>query len=160
MLIYFAVLLIYSAIKGLEADPTLRKLYREIEHPLIEVLAGMEWAGVHVDAAVLAGLAEEFGGELEVLRFRAHAEAGEEFNLDSPKQVGAILFERLGLPHARKTKTGFSTDQKTLEDLAHLHPLPGMILEHREIAKLLGTYVEALPALISEIGRASWWETV
>jgi DNA polymerase-1 len=133
----------------LSADPALQKLYREIEHPLIEVLAAMEWAGVHVDATVLAGLAEEFSGELEVLRFRAHAEAGAEFNLDSPKQVGAILFERLGLPHARKTKTGFSTDQKTLEELAHLHPLPGMILEHREIAKLLGTYVEALPALIS-----------
>lgn len=133
----------------LAADPALLALYREIEHPLIALLADMEWSGVHIDAAALAGLAEDFGGELAALRRRAHAEAGEEFNLDSPKQVGAILFERLGLPHARKTKTGFSTDQKALEELAHLHPLPGMILEHREIAKLLGTYVEALPALIS-----------
>jgi DNA polymerase-1 len=127
----------------------LKKIYNEIEHPLIFVLADMEWEGIGIDSGCLGKMAKELQGEIDALKVRAQGEAGEEFNLDSPKQVGAILYEKLALPAKRKTKTGWSTDQEALEELAPLHPLPAILLEHREVAKLLNTYVVALPEMVS-----------
>jgi DNA polymerase I len=129
----------------------LRKFYDEIEHPLIFVLTDMEWEGITIDSKRLEKMAAELRGEIEALKERASAEAGEEFNMDSPKQVGAILYEKLALPAKRKTKTGWSTDQEALEELAPLHPLPAILLEHREVAKLLNTYVVALPEMVSRV---------
>lgn len=126
----------------------LEKVYFEIEHPLIRVLADMEWKGFTVDIAMLEKIAEEFRSDLELLRWDAFRAAGREFNPDSPKQVGVVLFEDLALPARKKTKTGWSTDQETLELLADRHPLPRILLEYREVAKLLNTYVEALPSLV------------
>lgn len=126
----------------------LRGVYEEIEHPLVTVLADIEWTGFRVDAGRLAVIAEEFRADLVRLKSEALAAACREFNPDSPKQVGVVLFEDLALPAMKKTKTGWSTDQETLEELRGLHPLPGILLEYREVAKLLNTYVEALPGLI------------
>lgn len=128
----------------------LEKLYREIEHPLIETLARMEWTGIGVDRNVLGELAVRFGEDLERVRAAATLAAGVEFNPDSPKQVGAVLFETLKLPAVRKIKTGYSTDSATLDELKGLHSLPGILLEYRELAKLINTYVLSLPALVDE----------
>jgi DNA polymerase-1 len=132
----------------------LAKLMREIELPLASVLAEMELVGVLVDPASLASLGEEMSKQLAVLEKRAHEAAGQEFNLASPRQLETILFDVLKLRSLRKTKTGRSTDADVLEQLSEDHPLPGVVLEHRAIAKLKGTYVDALPRLIHpETGR-------
>jgi DNA polymerase-1 len=127
----------------------LRALYDEIERPLIPVLALMERHGIRVDPARL----EEFGKELErqidTLTREIYQLAGEEFTIASPKQLAAILFEKLKLPTARRTKTGYSTDADVLTELALGHPLPGKVLEHRVLAKLKGTYADALPSLVN-----------
>jgi len=146
-----ATLALYERFAPQLADKNLDRVYREIDHPLIFVLADMEWQGVQLDTKALAKLAAEFNGELERLEKAVFSEAGEEFNLASTQQLGAVLFEKLGLPAQRKTKTGYSTDADTLEALKGMHPLPAIVLEHRELAKLLGTYVEALPELVSPL---------
>lgn len=126
------------------AEMGLSALMREVECPFIPVLADMEAAGVAVDAEVLRALGREFAERLAELETRAYAAAGETFNLGSPKQLGEILFEKLGLPKGRKTKTGWSTDVKVLESLAADHDLPRLVLEHRNLAKLQNTYVDKL----------------
>lgn len=125
------------------------RLYREIEMPLAAVLADMEMAGVKVDAARLRELSREMDSTLDRLVADIYRHAGEEFNINSTKQLGHVLFERLGLPPVKKTKTGYSTDAEVLETLAELHPVIGKTLEYREIAKLKSTYVDALPELIN-----------
>lgn len=125
----------------------LGELMAEVECPFIPVLAAMEEAGVAVDQQLLAGLGEEFSSRLQHIEERIHSEAGEVFNISSPKQLGEILFERLGLPKGRKTKTGWSTDVKVLENLASEHALPALVLEHRNLAKLKNTYVDKLVEL-------------
>lgn len=125
------------------------KLYDELERPLIEVLAVMEFTGIRVDADELQRQNDEVSERIETLMLAIYEEAGEEFNIDSPKQLGAILFDRLELPVLKKTKTGPSTDQSVLEQLAGIHPLPAKIIEHRHLVKLRGTYLEALPKLIN-----------
>jgi DNA polymerase-1 len=132
----------------------LRELYHDLEIPLLDVLTAMEYRGVLVDPAPLARLGQQMTAELADLDDKARLIAGHDFNLASPKQLEAILFDELGLKSIRKTKTGRSTDAEALEAVAQDHPLPQVILEHRAIAKLLGTYVEALPKLIHpETGR-------
>lgn len=123
-------------------------LYRDLENPLIPVLAGMEGAGVRVDSAVLGGLSREYGGRLSALEAEMFAEAGETFSPQSPKQLARILFEKLKLPSGRKTATGYSTDAAVLEELALLHPLPAQLLAHRSLAKLKGTFIDVLPRLV------------
>jgi DNA polymerase I len=138
----------------LTACPELDKVFREIDLPLVTVLADLEWEGVAIDTEHLRKVSADFSLELARLEKRAHELAGGEFNLSSPKQLQKILFEDLKLPTSKKTKTGFSTDVEVLEKLSHLHELPRVILENRELSKLQGTYVDVLPTLISpESGR-------
>ena len=127
----------------------LTKLYQDLERPLIDVLATLERTGIRVDADELNRQNEDVSARIETLIEEIHDEAGEEFNIDSPKQLGVILFDRLELPVLKKTKTGPSTDQSVLEQLAEIHPLPAKIIEHRHLVKLRGTYLEALPKLIN-----------
>jgi DNA polymerase-1 len=125
------------------------KLYDALERPLIEVLVDLEHTGIRVDAAELQRQNDDVSQRIEALIADIHAEAGEEFNIDSPKQLGVILFDKLELPVLKKTKTGPSTDQSVLEQLAEIHPLPAKIIEHRHLVKLKGTYLDALPRLIN-----------
>ena len=129
-------------------------LFADIEAPLVQVLAQMERTGMRVDPQVLAGLSDEFGQRRDQLEAEIHALAGEPFNIASPKQLQAILFDKLGLPHGKKTKTGLSTDSSVLERLAEEYPLPERILVYRSFAKLQNTYVDSLPKLIrADTGR-------
>lgn len=123
-------------------------LYREVELPLTAVLSRMERAGVRVDEAHLARLSEEYEKELDRIEKEIHGLAGEEFLVSSPKQLQVILFEKLGLPVLKKTKTGYSTAESVLEQLASEHPLPERVLAWRKISKLKSTYIDALPPLV------------
>ncbi|RIL05412.1 MAG: DNA polymerase I [Proteobacteria bacterium] len=123
-------------------------LFRDVEMPLVAVLARMERAGVRVDDGALRALSREYERELARIEAEIHSLAGGPFQIGSPKQLQAVLFERLKLPVVRKTKTGFSTDEAVLEQLASQHPLPARILAYRRLAKLKSTYVDALPPLV------------
>lgn len=132
-------------------DAGLTDLLADIELPLSDVLMRMEEKGVRLDSGFLAKMSEEMKVKIDEIEKECHQIAGTQFNLSSPKQLQHILFEKLALPTklSRKTKTGYSTDQSVLEKLAPLDPLPKKILEHRELTKLLGTYVDALPELVN-----------
>jgi DNA polymerase-1 len=132
------------------AEVKLDQLFRDIELPLIPVLARMEAVGVALDRVALAGLAAEFGAEIDRLEREIYVDVGHEFNLGSPKQLEQVLFFELNLPKGRRTKTGFSTDASVLEELRPAHPMIDKLLEWRVYTKLRSTYVEALPSLISE----------
>jgi len=125
----------------------LTNLLSEVEGPLIPVLAAMEREGVRVDADRLHALSVEFGQRLDVYEQEVYQAAGMEFNINSPKQLGEILFETLQLPKGRKTKTGWSTDVKVLDSLSQIHELPALILQYRNLAKLKSTYVDRLASL-------------
>ncbi|HEX5589906.1 MAG TPA: DNA polymerase I [Candidatus Limnocylindrales bacterium] len=131
----------------------LDRLFREIELPLVPVLARMEAVGVAVDLEALATLDREFGTEIARLEAEIYAAVGHEFTIGSPKQLGEVLFGELQLPKGRKTKTGYSTDATVLEELVDVHPVIRPVLDWRIYTKLRSTYVEALPALIAEDGR-------
>jgi DNA polymerase-1 len=131
----------------------LERLYREIELPLITVLARMEADGIGVDLAALGVLDEEFGAEISRLEDEIYAAVGHQFTIGSPKQLGDILFEELKLPKGKRTKTGYSTDASVLEELVTVHPVVQPILDWRIYTKLRSTYVEALPTLIADDGR-------
>jgi DNA polymerase-1 len=126
----------------------LSRLADEVELPLAGVLAEMEWRGVRIDAERLGALAADYAARLAALEREIHALAGREFSIASPIQLRTILFDTLGLPVVKRTKTGPSTDAEVLEELAPLHPLPAKLLEHRRYAKLKSTYVDALPLLV------------
>jgi DNA polymerase-1 len=151
-----AVTLCRGLAAEMSARPVLQKIYQEIERPLTPVLARMEQAGVAIDTALLAQMSARMEKDLRALEQKIWAEAGEEFNVQSPVKLGQILFEKLGYPSLKKTaKTkSASTGVEVLTDLADRgYPLPRLVLEFREIAKLKGTYVDALPALADEAGR-------
>jgi DNA polymerase-1 len=132
----------------------LSELFHNIEMPLIEVLADMEIAGIKIDLSLMESLSKELDRELQALQSRIYFLAGEEFNINSPKQLQEILFKKLKLKPIKKTKTGFSTDVDVLEQLALLHDLPKEILDHRTLSKLKGTYVDALQKIVNpETGR-------
>ncbi|VAX27550.1 DNA polymerase I [hydrothermal vent metagenome] len=120
-------------------------LYNEVEMPLLEVLAEMEINGVYVDKQHLADLSRKIAKELKKYEAKIYELAGEIFNINSPKQLAVILFEKLQLPVVKKTKTGFSTDVSVLEELSGQHELPENILAFRQLGKLKSTYVDALP---------------
>jgi DNA polymerase-1 len=128
----------------------LERLFREVELPLIPVLARMESTGVALDSEALAALDREFRAEIERLEAEIYLDVGHEFNLGSPKQLEQILFFELNLPKGRRTKTGFSTDASVLEELRPAHPMIDKLLEWRVYTKLRSTYVEALPSLIAD----------
>ena len=133
----------------LQQQPGLRRLYEELEIPLIPVLLRMERIGVRVDAAALRQHSGELAKRLWALEQQAYELAGERFNLGSPKQLQAILFERLGLPTGKKTAKGqASTAEDVLQELALDYPLPRVLLEHRSLSKLKSTYTDRLPEQI------------
>jgi DNA polymerase-1 len=134
---------------------TLDTVYRKLELPLIPVLAEMEMTGIGVDVPALKALSVELAGRIEVLRTAVYEEAGQEFNMNSPKQLATILFEQRGLKPVKKTKTGPSTDAETLAQLRDLQgdALCGLMLEYRELAKLKSTYVDPLPEAVAADGR-------
>jgi DNA polymerase-1 len=145
------------------AEAGLDKLLREVEVPLAAVLARMEERGVLVDVEHLAGLGRECEREIQRLESEAHRIAGRTFNVNSPRQLETLLFDEIGLKPVRRTKTSRSTDADTLEALADLHPLPKVILEIRQVSKLKGTYIDALPLLLNPTtGRihTSWEQAV
>jgi len=145
------------------AEQHLGTLLDTIEVPLSRQLADLEERGVKVDVDVLRGLGHDCEAELARLEKAAHAAAGKEFNVASPRQLETILFDDLGLKPLKRTKTSRSTDAQTLEALGEEHPLPALILEHRQIAKLKGTYIDALPTLVDpKTGRVhgSWEQAV
>jgi DNA polymerase-1 len=140
----------YAAQAGAELDErALRRIYEDIERPLVPVLAEMERHGIRVEPARLEAFAKELERNLDNLTREIHELAGEAFTIASPKQLAQILFEKLKLPAIRRTKTGYSTDADVLTELALAHPLPGKILEHRTLSKLKGTYADALPVLVN-----------
>jgi DNA polymerase-1 len=135
----------------LTAVPALRRLYEECEQPLLPVLLGMEHHGVLVDRERLRTQSREFAHQLQELLAQAHREAGHEFNIESPKQLQQILFERLQIPVTRKTPTGQpSTAEDVLEELANSYALPRIVLDFRALAKLKSTYTDKLPEQINE----------
>jgi DNA polymerase-1 len=129
-------------------DLGLRRLHDEVELPLASLLAEMEVHGMRIDAAALGRLSGRYAERLGELEHEIHALAGHPFAIASPIQVRGVLFDELGLPVVKRTKTGASTDAEVLEELAPLHPLPRLLLEHRRFAKLKSTYVDALPLLV------------
>jgi len=144
---------LYHILKpAVEADSS-RECLERIELPLIPVLLQMERLGVNIDAEVLNSLSRSFAENIKLLHAQIIEAAGEEFNPDSPKQLGVVLFERLKLPAGKRTRTGYSTDAATLADLKELHPLPALMIEYRELTKLKSTYLDALPRLVSSDGH-------
>jgi DNA polymerase-1 len=123
-------------------------LFHEIELPLLSVLAEMEFTGITVDPEVLRASSQRFLEKQEILEKEIYELAGHPFNIASPKQLATVLFDELGLRKVKKTKSGQSTDIEVLEELANDHPIPKKVAEHRQLAKLRGTYTDALPELI------------
>jgi len=132
----------------------MRDLFERVELPLTVVLGEMEATGFRVDTDVLARLSKELESQLDRLLDEIYRKAGTEFNVNSPKQLSEVLFEKLKLPPVKKTKTGYSTDEEVLTQLALQHDLPAEILNYRSLSKLKSTYVDALPLLVRpETGR-------
>jgi len=148
----------HAAADLLELAPVLRgsleerdqgALHDDIELPLAVVLARIEDAGIALDVEVLTELRSELGSRVEELAAEVHRHAGRDFNVGSSQQLQVVLFDELGVPRTRRTKTGYSTDAAALADLAVDHPIVGAVLEWREVSKLLSTYVDALPPLVN-----------
>ena len=129
------------------------RLFYEIEMPLVFTLYEMESAGVKVEAEALKLYGDQLGEQIIQLEHQIYEMAGEEFNINSPKQLGVILFEKLNMPHAKKTKTGYSTAADVLEKLAEEYPIVSKILEYRQLAKLKSTYADGLAVFIGDDGR-------
>lgn len=130
-----------------------RKVYDDIDLPLVGVLACMERTGAALDVGHLKALNESTGAEVDRLRAAIYASAGHEFNVDSPKQLSEVLFNELGLTPKKKTRSGYSTNASVLKELTEEHELPGLMLEYREYAKIKSTYIDALPRMRAEDGR-------
>jgi DNA polymerase I len=130
-------------------ERNLQKLNDEVEIPLISVLMHMEQAGVALDELYLTAMSSELEIELSSIESKIYKMAGTKFNINSPKQLGTVLFEQLKLPTSRRTKTGYSTDVSVLEELAGKHELPAVLLDYRQLTKLKSTYVDALPRLVN-----------
>ncbi len=131
----------------------LARLYYDVELPLADVLGSLERVGMPVDADTLREVGREIQGRIEGLEESIYGDVGHPFNIGSPKQLGEVLFVEMGIPPVRKTKTGFSTDARVLQQLSIEHPVADKIIRYRELTKLRGTYVDGLLGLISEDGR-------
>lgn len=132
-------------------EKDLLPIYEKLEKPLIPILYMMEKVGIKLDTSALAEFSKELADDLLKLESEIHQIAGEKFNISSPKQLGVILFERLGLEAIKKTKTGYSTDNEVLEKLNH--PIAQLLMSYRELAKLKSTYVDALPEMVDSHSR-------
>jgi DNA polymerase-1 len=135
-------------VKRLEEE-NLLSLYRDIEIPLISVLGKMESAGVRIDADYLKKMSVEFEGEIKTLEEEIYDIAGTKFNIRSTKQLASVLFEELGLPVIKRTKTGISTDESVLRELSNAYDIAQYLLRHRTLSKLKSTYIDSLPAMIN-----------
>jgi DNA polymerase-1 len=143
-----ALRLSHALKEKLAAENRLQR-HDEIELPLAAVLADMEWCGARIDAGKLGELSARFGERIMELEAEIHAAAGEAFNIQSPRQLGVLLFETLGIPGGKKTRSGqWATGQEVLESLAEKHEVPGLVLQLRQLAKLKSTYTDALPKLV------------
>jgi DNA polymerase-1 len=146
------VLALYQKFTPRLAQTALQPLLDEIEMPLVEVLVDMEWTGIAIDPALFARLSRELAADLQRLEAEIARVAGVPFNVNSPRQLAQVLFEKLALPVLKKTRTGPSTDADVLEQLAALgHEVPRLLLEHRELQKLRSTYVDVLPAKVHPV---------
>ncbi|MBE6576791.1 MAG: DNA polymerase I [Ruminococcaceae bacterium] len=148
-----AVFELYSKLKELINTEDEQNLLYGVEIPLSRVLADMELSGFKIDVDGIIAYGEELGETAEALKERIYTLAGEEFNVNSPKQLGEVLFEKLGLPSAKKTKTGYSTDAETLQKLVSKHEIVEDILYYRQVAKLKSTYADALAKAADGEGR-------
>ena len=144
--LYRILLQLNQIIKPLSEQTQSDDIYEKLDKPLIKILHRMESNGIKLDVKRLNEFSKQLGAELAVIETKVHEIAGEKFNIGSPKQLGVILFEKLGLEALKKTKTGFSTDNDVLEKLQH--PIAQQVIEYRELAKLKSTYVDALPELV------------
>lgn len=144
---------VWPAVERLLESRGQHALFLNVEMPLVSVLARMEAHGLSVDRAQLTTLGAELDQSILRLQEEIYAASDGPFNINSPQQLGEVLFDRLGLPASKKTKTGYSTDADTLEQLAPLHPVVEKVLAYRQLAKLKGTYVDGLMPLIGEDGR-------
>lgn len=144
-----AVLALHALFAPRLVETGLAHLLTDLEMPLVPVLVDMEWTGIAIDRKLFARISGELAHDLQDLEARIAAAAGASVNLNSPKQLGALLFEKLQLPVLKKTKTGASTDAEVLDELAGMgHEVPKLILEYREVQKLKSTYVDVLPAAV------------
>lgn len=145
---------LFGVLSALLAERGLEQLFFELEMPLLPVLAKMELAGITLDAGALAAYSRELSGELHRIEAEIYRLVGHEFNIGSTKQLQEVLFVERKLTAGKKTKTGYSTDISVLQELAQEDPVPGLVLRHRMLSKLQGTYVDALPKMInSTTGR-------
>ena len=146
---------LYETFREQLAEQEMEELFHDLEMPLVPVLARMERAGIRIDEEFFEGMSRKVNGELELIQEEIFKIAGEEFNLNSTPQLREVLFEKMGLPVVKRTKTGPSTDASVLEELASEgHEIPRLLLEYRELEKLRSTYVDALPRLVNpETGR-------
>ncbi|MBE6580011.1 MAG: DNA polymerase I [Ruminococcaceae bacterium] len=149
----FTILSLKAELAKRIAEQNAEKLLFEIEMPLCQVLTDMEQVGFAVDAKGLAAYGAQLSEVAEQLAARIYFAAGEEFNINSPKQLGEVLFEKLQLPHGKKTKTGYSTNAEVLEKLRHVHPIIEDILDYRQVTKLNSTYAEGLLKQMEGDGR-------
>jgi DNA polymerase-1 len=131
------------------AIASLSGIFREVDMPLLPVLFRMEEKGIRIDPRIFGGLSEELAARTREIEAKVAAIAGPEFNINSPKQLSFLLFEKLGLPPLKKTKTGYSTDVDVLERLKGAHEIPGFVLEYRTLAKIRSTYVDVLPGMVN-----------
>ena len=148
-----AVADIYAEASARLEEQGMHKLFFEMEMPLMTVLAEMQQAGCKVDADQLCAFGEQLDTRIAALTEQIYAAAGHEFNIQSSKQLGVVLFEELGLPYKKKTKTGYSTSAEVLESLAGYHPMIADVLEYRQLTKLKSTYVDGLLKVIAPDGR-------
>ncbi len=129
-------------------EKELIKLFTDVEMPLVSVLARLERWGIAIDSDLLQKMSAQMAEKIEEIQQAAYSAAGEKFNMGSPQQLSALLFEKLNLPRSKKTKTGYSTDAQVLEGLRPLHKVVGLILDYREVSKLKSTYVDSLPLMV------------
>jgi DNA polymerase I len=142
---------LYSVFKKEIDDTHLHKLFYEVETPLVPVLTDMEYEGVRIDRGFLKQYSHEISNDIVLLQEEIHSISGVQFNIDSPKQLGEVLFEKMKIAYpGKKTKSGqYSTDEETLQKIVHEHPIAEKLLDYREFTKLKSTYVDALPNLIN-----------
>ena len=137
-----------GTLEGMLREAELLNVFRDLDMPLLPVLHRMEERGIRIDPEVFRELSQELAADAEAIERKVANAAGTEFNIGSTKQLAFLLFEKLGLPPVKKTKTGYSTDMEVLEQLKSLHEIPALVLEYRTVAKIRSTYVDVLPALV------------
>ena len=145
-----ATLLLWDIFRPRLESLDLWKLFSDVEMALVPILSKMERTGIIVNPAILKEISAEFSDKISDLEEKIYHLAGGPFNINSPRQIGEILFDRLKLPHGRKTKTGYSTDVKVLKTLSAYHELPALVMTHRNLAKLKSTYTDKLSGLINQ----------